>query len=222
MKSIQNQNSEELQKASRESRELNKLSNNAKSYTQQYDFPTLIRSVKRFNPIEIYGEVFGDLENCSILDDVSLTQVNSYDINNADGISALTVKKDGTIWISHSAVTLNIIELTNDGKYIKTVPCNGKSYRMQTYECAFRISENINGHFCVSDEFGGKIVDYDEKGDHVWSYRECENPYGLVTSKLRNIVINDSNEFIYILNSDGEFLTKLNKKNMDRHDINQH
>ncbi|CAC5394908.1 unnamed protein product [Mytilus coruscus] len=300
MKRIQKQNSWELV---RTLFEIDSLAFNLENNTKQCDIPTLIkRSMKKFNPKKIRDEyidrALGDVVDCSILDDVSISQVNSYDIKNADGNSSLAVSKDGTTWLSDSRglfqispngkvnapqaiknicaisflqskglliayteqncidiqnnlglcknfyekpngklnalalhvcrdekiiiltwsdynffsqrVTLEITELTNDGKLIRTIRCKGDSYRVPSFDYVFRISENINGHFCVSCEYDCKIVDFDNKGNQNWSYKECKKPFGVVTSKLGNIVINDSNQCIHILNSDGTFLTKLN------------
>ncbi|CAC5361902.1 unnamed protein product [Mytilus coruscus] len=111
-----------------------------------------------------------------------------------------------------NSVTLDIIELTNNGKLIKTIRCKGGSYRFSDHDDVFRISENINGHFCVSCEYDCKIVDFNNKGNKMWIYTECKRPIGIVTTELGNIVSIDSREFIQILNADGNFLAKLNTK----------
>lgn len=283
--------------------EIEQVLNNVENTTNQCDIATLIpRTIKKFHPKTIrdadIDTVLGFVVNCSILDDVSVRQVRSYDMKNADGSSSLAVSNDGTIWISDARglvqispngkvndpqaiknicdisfmdyrgllvdyteqnsidiqnnvgvlktflerpngklnalalhvckdyriiiltwsdynfiterVFLDISELTNHGKLIKKIRCKGDSYRVPSFNYVFRISENINSHFCLSCEYDCKIVDIDNKGNQTWSYRECEKPYGLATSKLGNIVINDANQFIHILNSDGDFLVKLN------------
>lgn len=90
---------------------------------------------------------------------------------------ALYVCKDGRIviltWSNYffftGSITLDIIELSYDGKLIKSISCKGDPIRSPTYDYAFRISENINGHFCVSCEYESKIVDFNNKGNKMWA-----------------------------------------------------
>lgn len=290
--------------------EVNRIMYNIRNNTTQWDIPTLIpRSVKKFIPKEIHDEdidiALGDLVDCSILDEVPIRKVNSYDINfnfSCGMCRSLEVNKDGAIWVSdtfgllqvktisngkqntHQPInniydisfleskgllivykdknvidiqnnlglcekfyekpngrlnavalhvcrddriiiltwskyfflpglgTLDIIELTNCGKLINTIRCKGGSYLFPEFGEVFRISENINGHFCVSCEFDCQVVDFNNNGDKMWIYSDCKRPSGILTTKLGNIVIIDAHEFIKILNADGKCLTNLNIK----------